>query len=408
MREDCRHFESRTYANGETMRKCALDLAPDAPWRCPADCPRYEPRPTAGWTFGSLGGSQTAPEPPGLDDGSAAAVLDEAEDIVNAVSVEVLAEAEAAAVAEAQARTPARLGREGVRALPLAKARYLREGMGQVEGWLNPSTAVYLASLEVLQRDAGPEGDVCEIGIHHGKSFLCLAAGLPAGDRAVAVDLFANQAENVDGSGMGSRRRFERHLDRWGDPSRVDVIAASSLELEPTGFLSRERGFRLFSVDGGHTAATTLNDLRVAEATTVPGGLVVLDDVLNPHWLGVISGLFEYWAGGGGLLAVVYVPNKLLLSTDADSVKRYQAMMWASFAAASTKRGVAFGPATIDVYGHHPWSVTDEQGTVSPPLETPVARAALLPRWAKRLDRTALAPAVNVARRVRRAIRRRL
>ena len=31
-------------------------------------------------------------EPPGLDDGSAAAVLDEAEDIINAVGPEVLAE----------------------------------------------------------------------------------------------------------------------------------------------------------------------------------------------------------------------------------------------------------------------------------------------------------------------------
>jgi hypothetical protein len=35
MREGCRQFESRTYANGETVRKCNLDLAPDAPWRCP-------------------------------------------------------------------------------------------------------------------------------------------------------------------------------------------------------------------------------------------------------------------------------------------------------------------------------------------------------------------------------------
>ena len=39
MREECKNFESRTYANGETVRKCNLDLAPDAPWRCPDDVP---------------------------------------------------------------------------------------------------------------------------------------------------------------------------------------------------------------------------------------------------------------------------------------------------------------------------------------------------------------------------------
>ena len=40
MRTDCRHYESRTYGNGEAVRKCVLDLAPEAPWRCPADCPK--------------------------------------------------------------------------------------------------------------------------------------------------------------------------------------------------------------------------------------------------------------------------------------------------------------------------------------------------------------------------------
>src|SRR5204862_3459566 len=43
MREDCLHYESRTYDDdGEVARFCTLDLAPEAPWRCPDACPRYE------------------------------------------------------------------------------------------------------------------------------------------------------------------------------------------------------------------------------------------------------------------------------------------------------------------------------------------------------------------------------
>jgi GAF domain-containing protein len=38
---------------------------------------------------------RTPTEPPGLDDGSAAAVLDEAEDILNAIGAQVMAEVEA-------------------------------------------------------------------------------------------------------------------------------------------------------------------------------------------------------------------------------------------------------------------------------------------------------------------------
>jgi len=92
MRQECRNYESRTYPNGETVRKCNLDLAPDAPWRCPAECHKFEPRMDAGWTYGSMVSPATPDEPPGLDDGSAAALLDEAEDFLNQIGQQVLAE----------------------------------------------------------------------------------------------------------------------------------------------------------------------------------------------------------------------------------------------------------------------------------------------------------------------------
>ena len=96
MRQECKHFESRTYANNETVRKCNLDLAPDAPWRCPDDCPKYERRLSdVGWVHGSLTPQVTPADPPGLDDGTAAAILDEAEGFLNSIGAEVLAEVQA-------------------------------------------------------------------------------------------------------------------------------------------------------------------------------------------------------------------------------------------------------------------------------------------------------------------------
>ena len=96
MRTECKHFESRTYANGDAVRKCNLDLAPDAPWRCPDSCDRYERRlADVAWVHGSAITPPTPDEVPGLDDGSAAAVLDEAEAIVNAVGFDLMAQIEA-------------------------------------------------------------------------------------------------------------------------------------------------------------------------------------------------------------------------------------------------------------------------------------------------------------------------
>lgn len=109
MRQECKHFESRTYANGEAVRKCNLDLAPEAPWRCPADCPSYERRSDIAWTYGSMVAPANADEPPGLDDGTAAALLDEAEEYLREVGPQVLHDVQQEA--RSRATHPARAGR---------------------------------------------------------------------------------------------------------------------------------------------------------------------------------------------------------------------------------------------------------------------------------------------------------
>jgi len=97
MRTNCHQYESRSYPNGDTVRKCNLDLAPEAPWRCPDDCPKYEPRQLdIGWHHGTLGINSFPEEPASLGkDESIAALLDEAEEILNAAGPSILAEVEA-------------------------------------------------------------------------------------------------------------------------------------------------------------------------------------------------------------------------------------------------------------------------------------------------------------------------
>jgi hypothetical protein len=85
MRADCKHYDSRTYPSGDVVRKCRIDLAPEAPWKCPDDCPGYQRRLIdAGWQYGSLGPSQKAPDPAPTMSDEVAALLDQAEEIVNA------------------------------------------------------------------------------------------------------------------------------------------------------------------------------------------------------------------------------------------------------------------------------------------------------------------------------------
>jgi hypothetical protein len=95
MREDCRHYQSRTYPSGEVARFCVLDMAPDAPWRCPDNCPVYERRlADAGWTHGKLIEPALEQEPVDVPPADAADLLENAEEIVAAVESDAIAEAQ--------------------------------------------------------------------------------------------------------------------------------------------------------------------------------------------------------------------------------------------------------------------------------------------------------------------------
>ena len=95
MREECVNFQSRTYDSGEAARFCRLDLAPEAPWRCPENCPSYKPRMAdVGWVHGSLV-EPPLEEEPGSGGPEVAALLDSAEDIINDAAPSVLEEVRA-------------------------------------------------------------------------------------------------------------------------------------------------------------------------------------------------------------------------------------------------------------------------------------------------------------------------
>ncbi len=93
MRTDCKYYETRTYASGEVVRMCRIDLAPEAPWRCPENCPGFERKVMdAGWAAGSLAAPMASePIEPHIDE-SAASLLDSAESIINQVGPDIIGE----------------------------------------------------------------------------------------------------------------------------------------------------------------------------------------------------------------------------------------------------------------------------------------------------------------------------
>ena len=217
-----------------------------------------------------------------------------------------------------------------------------------VEGWLSKATAILSNRLMRHQSTAGLAGPICEIGIHHGKYFIALASELRRDEQAIAIDLFENQEENIDHSGMGDRHMFEGNVTKFLNPACVITLHANSTRLSP-GDISKYGKIRFFSIDGGHTEAITANDLRLAERTIATGGIVALDDILHPSWTGVISGYVRYKREGGTLRPFALVPNKLFL-TDGSSVASYRSFMRSEFPHLTDQQDREFIGDMVDVF----------------------------------------------------------
>jgi hypothetical protein len=242
---------------------------------------------------------------------------------------------------------------------------YFNGGMESVKGWLSPTTARIMHDLALHQTKRGIHGDVAEIGIYHGKSFFPLATALAEGEKAIAIDVFEDQHKNPDGSGADSAgdnslQTFLRHKDQFAPDALIEVIKESSFDLARVGFVEQMRGrIRFFSIDGSHTREATLNDILIAEKTLCDGGLVTVDDILSPHWLGVISGVCDYLAGGrlrryltgrGRLRPLALIPNKLILSDGSPWAAEWTAFLLAEYGSALAKRGVELFGHPIDVF----------------------------------------------------------
>jgi hypothetical protein len=227
---------------------------------------------------------------------------------------------------------------------------YLIAGLSQVEGWLCPTTAHIMISLAEEQTRLGIRGDLAEIGIHHGKSFLALANSVAPGEKIFAIDVFEDQYKNVDQSGLGDRQRFLNSVNAYAPGTQLEIIQESSMDLPARGWPQRHaNSVRFFSIDGSHTREATLNDLLIADQTTKDGAIVAVDDVLSSHWLGVISGVFDYLTSGGVLIPFAVIPDKMLLAKDRRQKDTWTDFIRAQYGRFISKRDVRFVDFPVDV-----------------------------------------------------------
>lgn len=183
-----------------------------------------------------------------------------------------------------------------------------------INGWMGDVQLLAVMTISSFQRGKQVPGNTIEIGVHEGLFLSGMSAFSPSSAKLVAVDLFESlQSENEDGSGKGSLEAVKRNLLSLSvDLSGFESITSNSLNLSALSLLEHAP-YRLFSVDGGHSFETTLNDMVLAAKTVHKYGVIIVDDVVNRHWFGVNDAITWYLHTQVGVSPFLMLGNKLYL-----------------------------------------------------------------------------------------------
>jgi Methyltransferase domain len=188
--------------------------------------------------------------------------------------------------------------------------RYKKRGKRGVAGWFTRIDAEIFATLLAFQNEQKIAGSCCEIGVHHGKSFIPLCLCLGKNEFAMCIDVFEEQAKNLDVSGSGDRQLLVRNLVAWGveigtRQSFVRIVSESSEEITAERILDDVGPVRFFSIDGGHWETIVKNDLNLASAVLAHGGIIALDDIFRAEWPDVTLAFAAWFNRAGSVPDIV-------------------------------------------------------------------------------------------------------
>jgi hypothetical protein len=180
-----------------------------------------------------------------------------------------------------------------------------KSGADQIQGWLHDESVRLTEVLLEAQKHLGLNGALVEIGVWKGKYFSALLA-LQSKRLLIGYDIWLN--EDIESIKDGILKNSSNKNFQLIRVNSADITAKED-RAELSG-----NDIHFVSIDGDHTFEGALRDMRLSKSLINPGGILALDDFLNPGCLGTTESALLFLQESD-FEPICYIANKLFVTT---------------------------------------------------------------------------------------------
>ena len=228
--------------------------------------------------------------------------------------------------------------------------RYLVNGYDQVRGFSSRLAATICGHLLRRQSEVGIRGSVAEIGTFEGRFFIALGLALREGEHAYGFDLFSWPGSEVLGRLLANADAHGLSRDRF-TPLSFDT---GKLNAQEFSNLTGGAPLRFIHVDGDHSHQALTQDLRLAQESLHPQGLICIDDMLHPAFPFLVVVVHDHLKRNPEMRLMCVIDREDIIRAPkflicrADAVKLYETDLMQSFKAQHlTIGGDAMGHVSV-------------------------------------------------------------
>lgn len=162
-----------------------------------------------------------------------------------------------------------------------------------IPGWFDLDDAKFISLINEIQLDKSVTGNILELGVWEGKSFIFLANLLQKNEELTGIDLFEGK--------KGQQRLNNLVLRLQSKSGKIKVLRGDTRALMDSSPPVGLRSSRLIHIDAGHEHSEVLADLTNVEKFILDeGSVIILDDLPVRHFPGVWSGMASWMLLGSG------------------------------------------------------------------------------------------------------------